>query len=67
MERLKSVALLAGLTALVLFIGQAMGGKSGFLMALVFAGVMNVGAYWFSDKIILWSNLIVLYKFVIYH
>lgn len=45
--------LLAALTALFLWIGQALGGQSGLVFAIFFAGVMNFGAYWFSDKIVL--------------
>lgn len=45
--------LLATLTALVLWAGQALGGHSGFMVALGVAGVMNIGAYWWSDKLIL--------------
>lgn len=53
MNRLKSVMLLAILTALVLWAGQALGGRSGFMVALIVAGLMNIGAYWWSDKLIL--------------
>lgn len=53
MDRLKSVILLATLTALLLWAGQALGGKGGFIIALIFAGLMNVGAYWWSDRLIL--------------
>jgi heat shock protein HtpX len=53
MNRFKSTALLATLTALVLWIGQALGGNGGLWIALIFAGAMNVGAYWWSDKMIL--------------
>lgn len=53
MNRFKSVALLATLTALLLWAGQALGGGGGLLLALVVAGAMNVGAYWWSDKLIL--------------
>ncbi len=53
MNRIKSVMLLATLTALVLWAGQALGGRSGFMVALGLAGVMNLGAYWWSDKLIL--------------
>lgn len=45
--------LLAALTALVLFLGDAVGGRGGLQFALIFAVVMNFGAYWFSDKIVL--------------
>ena len=30
-----------------------LGGQTGLLTALVFAGIMNVGGYWWSDKLIL--------------
>jgi heat shock protein HtpX len=53
MNRLKTVMLLATLTALLLWAGQALAGQGGFLMALVFAGLMNFSAYWWSDKIVL--------------
>jgi heat shock protein HtpX len=45
--------LLAALTALVMWIGQALGGHNGLIFSLMFAAIMNVGAYWFSDKIVL--------------
>jgi heat shock protein HtpX len=40
---------------MVLFvaIGGALGGRSGMMMAILFATVMNVGMYWFSDKLVL--------------
>jgi heat shock protein HtpX len=53
MNRVKTVMLLATLTALLLWAGQALAGQGGFLMALIFAGLMNFGAYWWSDKIVL--------------
>jgi heat shock protein HtpX len=53
MSRMKTAMLLATLTALLLWAGQALGGESGLVMALIFAGVMNFGAYWWSDKIVL--------------
>jgi heat shock protein HtpX len=49
----KTFILLAGLTALLLLIGQALGGRSGLYFALVMAFVMNGVGYWFSDKIAL--------------
>jgi len=49
----KTFILLAGLTALLLFIGQAMGGRSGLYMAFFMALLMNFIGYWFSDKIAL--------------
>lgn len=53
MNRMKTAVLLATLTALLLWAGQALGGQSGLMMALVFAGLMNFGAYWWSDKLVL--------------
>ena len=53
MNQLKTLILLATLTALLLFVGQALAGRGGFMIALLFAGVMNFAAYWWSDKIVL--------------
>jgi len=50
---LKTTLLLGLLTGLILWIGGAIGGQSGMLIALLFAAVMNLGAYWFSDKMVL--------------
>ncbi len=49
----KTFILLAGLTALLLLIGQALGGRSGLYFALFMAVIMNGVGYWFSDKIAL--------------
>ena len=53
MNRLKTFMLLATLTALLLWAGQAVGGKAGLWLALVVAGAMNIGTYWFADRIVL--------------
>lgn len=53
MNYLKTAVLLAVLTALLVFFGDLAGGRQGAIIALVFAGVMNFGAYWWSDKIVL--------------
>jgi heat shock protein HtpX len=53
MNRFKTIILLASLTALLMWAGQALGGTAGLWFALVAAAVMNIGAYWFSDKIVL--------------
>jgi heat shock protein HtpX len=50
---LKTTMLLATLSGLLLVIGDVLGGQSGLIMALGFAVVMNVGSYWFSDRIVL--------------
>jgi heat shock protein HtpX len=53
MNQMKTLIFLATLTALLLWAGQALGGQNGLILALGFAGLMNFGAYWFSDKIVL--------------
>lgn len=49
----RTTAMLALLTGLLVFIGRAVGGPGGMLVAFGFALAMNFGAYWFSDKIAL--------------
>lgn len=53
MNRLKTIILLASLTALLMWAGQALGGNTGLWLALVVAAAMNIGAYWFSDRVVL--------------
>ena len=50
-NNLKTTVLLAGLTGLLLAIGQIWGGQRGMMFALVLAAVMNLGSYFFSDKL----------------
>jgi len=50
---IRTTLLLASLTGLMLLIGGALGGRSGMLLALLFSLVMNLGTYWYSDKIVL--------------
>ena len=50
---MKTTLLLASLTALIMWIGGYFGGQSGMIIAFTFAVIMNFGAYWFSDKIVL--------------
>ena len=49
----KTVALLGVLTGLLLWVGRYVGGAQGMTVALVFAAVMNLGSYWFSDRLVL--------------
>ncbi|MBY0336694.1 MAG: zinc metalloprotease HtpX [Acetobacteraceae bacterium] len=49
----RTLLLLAGLTALFMAIGYALGGEQGMLMALLFAGAMNLWAWWGSDRMVL--------------
>ncbi len=49
----KTGVLLAALSAVFLLVGDAIGGQQGLIIAFVFAAVMNIGSYWFSDRIVL--------------
>ena len=53
MNSLKTTFLLAALTGLLVLFGNMVGGSSGALIALVFAGIMNFITFWYSDKIVL--------------
>ena len=53
MNSVKTAFLMALLTVLVVVAGRAMGGEGGMYIAFIFALIMNVGSYWFSDKIVL--------------
>ena len=53
MNHLKTFMLLAALTALFVGIGYLIGGATGMLIALAFAGVMNLVSYWNADRIVL--------------
>lgn len=50
---LKTGVLLVFLAAILMLIGGAVGGRGGITIALLLALVMNLGSYWFSDKIVL--------------
>jgi len=50
---MKTGFLLVLLTVLFVAVGSYVGGQSGMVMAFAFAVLMNAGAYWFSDKIVL--------------
>jgi heat shock protein HtpX len=50
---MKTTFLLALMTVLIILIGRAIGGQQGMVLAFVLAGVMNLGSYWFSDRIVL--------------
>jgi len=53
MNTVKTVGLMAFMTLLLMFVGRALGGNSGMVAAFGFAVIMNFGAYWFSDKLVL--------------
>lgn len=50
---IKTVVLLGALTGLLFVIGGLIGGRGGLTIALVFAVIMNFGAFFFSHKIVL--------------
>ena len=50
---LKTAFLLGALSALLLFIGESLGGAQGLVLGFLFAIVTNFVSYWFSDKIVL--------------
>ncbi len=53
MQGIKTFLLMSIMTLIFLFIGRAIGGNNGMLIALFFAGIMNFVSYWFSAKIVL--------------
>jgi heat shock protein HtpX len=53
MNTVKTFFLLMVLSGLLLLVGAALGGIDGIIIALIFAVIMNFGAYWFSDRIAL--------------
>ena len=53
MNYLRTVLLLAGLTALFMGVGFLIGGANGAMIALLVAAAMNLFAYWNSDRMVL--------------
>jgi heat shock protein HtpX len=49
----KTGLLLVVLTAMLVVIGGAVGGRGGMLVAFILALAMNFASYWFSDRIVL--------------
>jgi heat shock protein HtpX len=56
MRVFRTTFILVGLTLVLMLVGQSWGGRNGMTIALGFAVVMNAFAYFFSDKIALWSS-----------
>ena len=52
-SQLKTVLLLGLLSGLIILLGGWLGGRAGVIFACGLAIVMNVGSYWYSDKIVL--------------
>lgn len=53
---LKTGLLLAALSALALAVGQRLGGAAGLLWSGALVALMNLGAWWFSDRVALALN-----------
>jgi len=53
MNALKTTFLLGAMTGLLLAVGEVAGGRDGLIFALILAGAMNFGAWFWSDKIVL--------------
>ena len=49
----KTAFLLGAMSALLLFLGEQLGGAQGLVIGFGFAVVSNFASYWFSDKIVL--------------
>ncbi len=52
-QQAKVFGLMAVLTAFLVLIGGLLGGRTGIMLALGFSVITNVGAYWFSDRMVL--------------
>lgn len=50
---IKTVLLLGLMSGVLLALGELLGGANGLVIAFVFAAIMNLGSYWFSDKLVL--------------
>ena len=53
MNTVKTFFLLMVMSGLLIVVGAMLGGELGIVVALVFAVIMNFGAYWFSDRVAL--------------
>jgi heat shock protein HtpX len=53
MNTIKVIFLIASLSGLLLIIGYFIGRRTGVVIALIFALLMNFGSYWYSDTIVL--------------
>ena len=52
-NQIRTTILMAVMTALILWVGQLLGGRQGMIIALIFAAGMNFFSYWYSDKLVL--------------
>jgi heat shock protein HtpX len=52
-NQIRTTILLAVMTALIIWVGQLLGGRQGMIIAFLFAAGMNFFSYWYSDKLVL--------------
>ena len=52
-SQLKTMLLLAALSGIIIVLGGLLGGRGGIFLAFILAIAMNLGSYWYSDKIVL--------------
>ena len=52
-SQLKTILLLGILSCIIIMLGGLLGGRGGLVFAVGFALLMNLGSYWYSDKIVL--------------
>jgi len=52
-NQIRTTVLLAVMTALIIWVGQLLGGRQGMIIALIIAAGMNFFSYWYSDKLVL--------------
>ena len=52
-SQIKTVLLLGLLSGIIIVLGGLLGGRTGIVIAFGMALLMNVGSYWYSDKIVL--------------
>lgn len=53
MNTLKTTLFFALLTGILLAVGYYVGGQNGAITAFIVSALMNLGTYWFSDKLVL--------------
>lgn len=52
-NQFRTALLMGGLTALLILLGRALGGGQGAILAFAFALLMNLGSWWWSDRLVL--------------
>lgn len=52
-SQIKTVLLLGLLSGIIIVLGGMLGGRQGVIIAFGMALLMNIGSYWFSDKMVL--------------